>query len=310
MSVIIPAYNAASHIRETLLSILKQGIEPGCIVVVNDGSTDVTEKIILETHEFHGIQYISTPNRGQGAARKLGISQVSSDYIFLCDSDDIWTPNHLQRKAQLLEQFPEADFTFSNCYSFGANSDTSHHLLDEAPHGWTERRCEFGRGGFYLLRQPYLALLDFNPAYLSGVMFRRESYKRMGGFLEKYSRWIGEDTEFTRRFASLDDCLFVGDTQATWGYRRHCSNYSAVQWRNIKAKADILDEHLSLGVVPPAYVSATCAERDTTRGTAFDQACWEKASDHVASLFSELPPAQRTAKRRTKALLAKAGLFF
>ncbi|MCR9186204.1 MAG: glycosyltransferase family 2 protein [Halieaceae bacterium] len=310
MSVIIPTYNAASHIGETLLSILNQGIEPNCIVVVNDGSTDSTEQAILETHEFHGIQYISTPNRGQGAARQLGISKVSSDYIFLCDSDDIWTPNHLQRKSQLLEQFPEADFTFSNCYSFGASSDGSHNLLDEAPPGWAEHQCEFGQDGFYIIRQPYLALLDFNPAYPSGVMFRRESYQRMGGFLEKYSRWIGEDSEFTRRFASLDDCVFVGDTQPTWGYRRHSSNYSAVQWKNIKAKADILEEHLRLGVVPPSYVGATCAERDATRGAAFDQACWEKASGHVADLFLELPPAQRTAKRRAKALLAKAGVFF
>ena len=209
----------------------------------------------------------------------------------------------------MLERYPDAQVTFSDFYSFGPNAKPGHRLLNEAPEGWLAQWAETDDLGFYRLWQSYPAILAFNPIYLSGMMFRRDSYERMGGFLEKYSRWIGEDSEFTRRFSSLERCVFVGDTQPSWGYRRHSTNYSAVQWKNIKAKADILDEHLRLGVVPPSYVEATVAERDTTRGSAFDQACWEKAGGDIATLYSELPATQRTAKRRTKVLMAKAGLF-
>ena len=299
ITVVIPAYNSAGFIAETLDTILKQTRQPEHILVVDDGSTDSTAALVASYGNAVECMYID--NGGQGRARRIGIEHTDSDWIALCDSDDLWEPNHIERRLLMLERYPDAQMTFS---------DSDHRLLDEAPEGWMTQWADTDDLGFFRLIKSYPAILTFNPIYPSGMMFRRESYQRMGGFIEKYSRWIGEDSEFTRRFASLDDCVFVGDTQPTWGYRRHSSNYSAVQWKNIKAKADILEEHLRRGVVPPSYVGATCAERDATRGTAFDQACWEKASGHVASLFTELPPAQRTAKRRAKALFAKVGLFF
>jgi glycosyltransferase involved in cell wall biosynthesis len=308
ISVVIPAYNSEATLGETLASIAQQSAPVDQIIVVDDGSTDSTFDIASGFNQ--NLVVLSTKNNGQGEARAYGIAQSSTQYIALCDSDDIWETYHIERRLALLSGYPDADFTFSDCFSFGGFANTGQTLLKEAPTAWIDKWAIQDASKFYRLNDPYQALLEFNPAYVSGMVFRRESYDRMGGFQKRYSRWIGEDSEFTRRFASLDDCVFVGDTLPTWGYRRHSSNYSAVQWKNIKAKADILDEHLRLGVVPPPYVGVTCDERDATRGAAFDQACWEKASDHVASLFSELPPAQRTAKRRAKALFAKAGLFF
>ncbi|HAN29488.1 MAG TPA: hypothetical protein DCP75_17540 [Haliea salexigens] len=308
IAVVIPAYNSAQYLGETLASIARQTQVPNEVIVVNDGSTDNTRQIAESAG--HPVNCVSINNGGQGRARRIGIEQANSDWIALCDSDDLWEPNHIERRLLMLERHPDAQMTFSDFHSFGPTAESDHRLLDEAPEGWMTQWADTDDLGFYRLTKSYPAILTFNPIYLSGMMFRRESYQRMGGFIEKYSRWIGEDSEFTRRFASMDDCVFVGDIQPTWGYRRHSSNYSSVQWKNIKAKADILDEHLRLGVVPPPYVDMTCDERDATRGAAFDQACWEKASGHVASLFSELPPAQRTAKRRAKALFAKAGLFF
>ena len=307
ISVVIPAYNSAHYLAETLASIASQSRVPDEILVVDDGSTDSTQQIAIEFG--HPVRSISTENGGQGRARRIAIDQSDKDWIALCDSDDLWRSNHIERRLKLLENYPDADITFSDFYSFGPSAKANHSLLNEAPDGWLEQWADVDDFGFYRINHGYRAILAFNPVYLSGVMFRRDSYLRMGGFLDKYSRWIGEDSEFTRRFASLKDCVFVGDTQPTWGYRRHDSNYSAVQWKNIKAKADILDEHLRLGVVPPSCIEATVSERDTTRGIAFDQACWEKARGDIADLYSELPPAQRTAKRRAKLALAKAGLF-
>lgn len=309
ISVIVPAYNALSYIQETLISILEQTYKPGRIIVVDDGSSDGTADLVKKNKNLAGVECISQKNRGQGLARAAGIAAADTSYIALCDSDDLWNHDHLERKIAALLRYPESEFLFSCFYAFGPGSHEGYSILDESPEYWRERFCTLDDFGTFKIQSPYLAVLKFNPAYPSGMMFRRDSYKRMGGFKERYSRWIAEDSEFTRRFASLEGCVFVGDTQATWGYRRHESNYSAIQWKNIKAKADILDEHLNLGIVPTGDIETTRKERDFTRGVAFDQACWEKATDAVASLFAELPPGQRTAKRRAKAVLAKAGLF-
>tara|TARA_R110001583_G_scaffold154316_1_gene305994 strand:+ start:23805 stop:24782 length:978 start_codon:yes stop_codon:yes gene_type:complete len=307
IAVIIPAFNSASFIRETLDAILAQSCPPTEVIVVDDGSTDNTAEVV---QSYGGIvRCLSVANGGQGKARRLAIAQTHAEWIALCDSDDIWNPDHLERRWQLIERYPAADLTFSDLYSFGPNADPAHSLLQEAPAQWLERWAVKDASDFYTLTNPYLAVLQFNPSYPSGVVFRRESYQRMGGFKDKYSRWIGEDSEFIRRFSSLENCLFVGDSQQTWGYRRHPNNYSLIQWRNINAKAIILDELLAEHVVPPAFIADTQAESDWMRCRAFDQACWEREREGLGLLYAQLPAGQRNIKRSAKYILSRVGVF-
>ena len=303
IAVVIPAYNSAPYLAETLAAITGQSRPPDEIIVVDDGSTDNTAQI---ARDFGApVRCISIDNGGQGRARAIGIEKAASDWIALCDSDDLWRPDHLQRRLQLLQRYPSAQMTFSDFYSFGPNADPEHYLLSEAPDGWLERWAVRDDAGFYRLKQSYPAILAFNPAYLSGVMFRRDSYHAMGGFNNEFSRWIGEDSEFMRRFSALEQVVFVGDTRQTWGYRRHANNYSLIQWRNINAKADILDALLARGTVPKRYVRITESERDLVRCRAFDQACWEKAHCEIDALYRKLPPTARSGKRSLKRYLAK-----
>lgn len=97
ISVVIPAYNSAVYIRETLESVLAQTSPPLEVIVVDDGSTDETAAIV---RTYAGrIRLLQQENKGVSAARNLGIQQAQGDYIAFVDSDDLWLPEKLGRQA-------------------------------------------------------------------------------------------------------------------------------------------------------------------------------------------------------------------
>jgi glycosyltransferase involved in cell wall biosynthesis len=298
LSVVIPAFNSEAFLDETLTAIVAQTCKPDHIVVIDDGSTDRTGDIIRRFAP--AVTGMRIPNGGQGAARRLAITHCDTDWIALCDSDDVWNPDFLARRRALLDAYPDAQFTFSNFFSFGPASRPGHNLLADAPAGWLGQWCTIDQQGFYRVRDPYRAFLDFNPAYPSGIVFRRDAYSRMGGFLTKYSRWIAEDAEFVRRFLLLPGVVVVGDTAQTWGYRRHHSNYSRTKWKNILGCARILQEHLDLGLVPPPLQNEALHKIDHYLARAFDTAWWEQCPEGVTEIYRKLTPRQRTLKRRVQ----------
>lgn len=93
-SIIIPTYNRAYIIKSAIDSILKQTFKNYEIIVVDDGSTDNTETLIRSMN-VSKIIYFKTENYERGAARNLGISLASGNYITFLDSDDIFYSNHL-----------------------------------------------------------------------------------------------------------------------------------------------------------------------------------------------------------------------
>jgi glycosyltransferase involved in cell wall biosynthesis len=300
ISVVVPAYNAERFIGETLSSILAQSLPAQEVVVVDDGSKDGTAALI--EREFPSVRLVRSENRGCGAARGHAIAHSSGEWLAPCDADDVWEKDHLQRKVDLLARFPDVDIAFSNCYAFGEKAEAGHQLFAEAPPDWFERFRGESQDAYFRLKQPYLALLYFHPAYQSGLMFRRSVYDRMGGFLPKYSRWVGEDSEFIRRFLADDRVHMAGDEKATWGYRRHGSNMSGTRWKNYYCKPLILQEHQSLGHVPQAHQAAVKQEVDRSLTEAFDVASWDGACDGVLQVYAQLPASARTWRRRAKAL--------
>jgi glycosyltransferase involved in cell wall biosynthesis len=96
VSVVIPTYNHAAYIREAIDSALAQTSAPLEIIVVDDGSTDDTPRILAE---YGGrIRTIRQPNAGVSAARNTGIAAAAGDLIALLDSDDSWAPTKLERQ--------------------------------------------------------------------------------------------------------------------------------------------------------------------------------------------------------------------
>ncbi|WP_298422860.1 glycosyltransferase family A protein [uncultured Kordia sp.] len=107
-SVIIPLYNKAMYIQETIESVLQQHFSDYEIIVVNDASTDDSLQIV-STISDPRISIIDNPkNLGLSATRNVGISKAKGNIIALLDADDMWLPNFLDTIKNLHDSFPEA----------------------------------------------------------------------------------------------------------------------------------------------------------------------------------------------------------
>ncbi|MCB0254097.1 MAG: glycosyltransferase [Anaerolineae bacterium] len=105
LSVIIPAYNAAAYVRQTIDSALNQtrpGIE---IIVVDDGSTDATPDILASFGDR--IRTIRQPNQGPAAARNRGITSASGTWLAFLDADDLWLPDYARIMMERAKQTSE-----------------------------------------------------------------------------------------------------------------------------------------------------------------------------------------------------------
>ncbi|AJY47330.1 glycosyltransferase family 2 protein [Martelella endophytica] len=111
-SIIVPAYNAATTIRETLDSLLDQTFADVEIIVVDDGSSDSTVAIV-NSYSDPRIRLISQANRGLAGAHNTGIAAARGTYVGFCDADDLWLPEKLELHIRHLEESPDVGISFS-----------------------------------------------------------------------------------------------------------------------------------------------------------------------------------------------------
>lgn len=121
LTIIVPAYNVEKYIAECLNSLVKQTLQNHKIIIVNDGSTDNTEKICLEYQEKYKdiITYIYQENQGLGAARNAGLKLVDTPYLCFLDSDDWLNIKYVECVSDFLrrtEELPELIFTLPWVY--------------------------------------------------------------------------------------------------------------------------------------------------------------------------------------------------
>lgn len=111
ISVIVPAYNVADTIGKCLKSILGGGYSNVEIVVVNDGSTDKTEKIVRAFQEIDNrVILINQENHGVGYAKSTGVRASRGDFIAFCDADDWYDDNFLCEHHRHIIQY-QADIS-------------------------------------------------------------------------------------------------------------------------------------------------------------------------------------------------------
>lgn len=120
-SVIIPLYNKANFIAETLKSVQDQSFSDFEVIVVNDGSTDRSLDVVQQIQDER-IQIISQDNQGASSARNNGARLAKADWIALLDADDIWYKNHLEELHHTIQKLKEVDLA-SNAYQIKLNSD-------------------------------------------------------------------------------------------------------------------------------------------------------------------------------------------
>ncbi len=119
VSVIIPAYNAAPYIADTLESVFAQTYRCFEVIVVNDGSADTAALEALLLPYSDRIVYIKQENRGLSGARNTGLRAATGTLVALLDADDIWMPDYLDEQTKFLRAHPQFDLVYCNARFFG-----------------------------------------------------------------------------------------------------------------------------------------------------------------------------------------------
>jgi glycosyltransferase involved in cell wall biosynthesis len=170
VSVIIPTYDRAGHVVEAIRSAKAQTYTPKEIIVIDDGSRDDTARRVAD---LGGVEYRYQENRGQGAARNLGLRLARGQYVASLDSDDLWDADFLARGVECLETFG-LDFVFFNWTKWaGGRGRPSEWLRDGKWRPYSERR----HGEWFLLEPEEVRrlFLGLCPAPSSSLVLRRAS---------------------------------------------------------------------------------------------------------------------------------------
>ncbi|WP_346207846.1 glycosyltransferase family 2 protein [Caldifermentibacillus hisashii] len=119
LKIIVPAYNVEVYIDECLGSIFSQKTDyTFSVVVINDGSTDNTRKILNKYERINNLQIIDQPNKGFSGARNRGLKEIDSKYIMFVDSDDKLEQNAIQSLLKTAFE-NDADIVEGGYYNFG-----------------------------------------------------------------------------------------------------------------------------------------------------------------------------------------------
>lgn len=183
VSVIIPTYNRAHLIGDSIHSVLTQTYTNLEIIVVDDGSTDNTEEVIAVILDPR-LRYIRQPNRGRSNARNHALSLATGKYITFLDSDDLYFPNKIELQVNYLKSHPGVGMIY-----------TSAHCIDDKGQ-MLAHKYEATKSGLI-----YENIAFFTPVTITlpTVMTYRAIMEQIGSFDEGLHRF--EDTDMWRRIS-------------------------------------------------------------------------------------------------------------
>ncbi len=178
VSVIIPTYNRRELLKRAIQSVLNQTFSKYSLTIIDDGSTDQTDKILKE---FKGnkIHYFRQEHKGVSAARNLGIKEARGEFIAFLDSDDAWHPKKLEVQLEFFRKHPEAMI-----------AQTEEEWIRDGRPLKPQKKHKQHSGNIY---RECLPLCIVSP---SAVMMRREIFETVGPFDERlpacedYDMWL------------------------------------------------------------------------------------------------------------------------
>lgn len=185
-SIVIPTFNAADYIVETIASLLQQNSDDYEIILVDDGSTDNTKEVVAP-YLNDRLRYIYQANSGGPAKpRNTGIAHSTGELIFFFDADDIALPGKMQASVALLDQHPDAGMLFTNFnLADQGGAIMEHKYLDKYITLQKLLEYELGDNAFKLNPVDCFAgLLKSNFIGTPGVAIRRSVFEKVGFFDE------------------------------------------------------------------------------------------------------------------------------
>lgn len=209
ISVVIPMYNSQHYIRQTLLSIVNQSFRNFEIIVIDDGSTDESNKVarqVLDEYDHVNSTIIAEENKGLPGARNTGIRAAKGKYICFIDSDDILDKLHLESMFNLIEQ---------------DDLDVVHSFYELTSEGNREgTKCSPVKGVVYSRGDVVSYALKRKPAIIvCGFLIRLDFLKSNELFFNESLRY-GEDSDYI--WKTIFTCERIGCTKnATYKYLIH-----------------------------------------------------------------------------------------
>jgi len=227
VSVVIPTFNRAYCLVETLNSVFQQTHHNIEVLLIDDGSTDDTRTLIESRYGNESrLHYLYQPNRGVSAARNLGLQHAAGAYVALLDSDDVWMPWKLSAQLACLAAFPDAGMIWTDMLALDADGRLLNPMflrtmysayrwftpeqLFSAARPVTEimastpdaLRAAIARSG-----DIFSPMLMGNLVHTSTVLLRRPRLEKVGGFDE--SMRTGEDYDFHLRTCQAGPVAFL-----------------------------------------------------------------------------------------------------
>lgn len=132
-SIVIPAYNCAQYIQQTLRSIYNQAEQNYEIIIINDGSTDNLLELLAQETDPR-LRVITQENGGVSRARNRGLEEAQGTYIAFLDSDDVWLPFHLEKAKTFFEKYPKFHW-FATHIIHAKHIDDTDFINTPPPHG-------------------------------------------------------------------------------------------------------------------------------------------------------------------------------
>lgn len=218
-SIIVPAFNVAATLSETLQALSAQTFRDFEIIVVDDGSSDGTVAI-ARAHDDPRLRLVRQTNRGLAGARNTGIAHARGTYIGFCDADDLWMPDKLAAHVAHLDANPLVGLSFSGSALIDAASRplglSQHPRLRNitAPHVF--KRNPVGNGSAPVLRRAALDAIAWRPT---------QEKARDWWFDESFRQ--SEDIECWLRLALSTDWQVEGVPGALTLYRINGAGLSA-----------------------------------------------------------------------------------
>ncbi len=189
VSVIVPAYNAATTLARTLDSLMAQTRKADEIILVDDGSTDETAEI---AKRYPAVRCLSQANTGLPGARNSGIKAARGNWIAFLDADDEWLPSKLERQVEHLTRHPDLAWTSGNFCRCLSQDDPGVVDIDPA-------RARQVLGGREYHESYFGAYLQHVNGCVDTMLIRRDVFDEVGLFNLQQKRT--EDMELWFRIA-------------------------------------------------------------------------------------------------------------
>ena len=204
VSVVIPTYNRAGYIGQAVASALGQSFRDLEVIVVDDGSTDATAKV-LNSFSDPRLVCIRQERAGRSRARNVAISAARGEYITFLDSDDYYLPFKVELQVSFLDANPDIGMAYTSAACIGDNGEPLNYTYRALASGWI---------------YPSVAFFIPNTITLPTVMVRREILSSIGSFDETMERF--EDIDLWRRIAKRMPIAGIDDV--TCYIRTHAEN--------------------------------------------------------------------------------------